>query len=83
MQLLISEISREFELQIRCENCMRESTRLIKVPRIDDAPSDVEELMESGLLGNLRFSCAKCDSAIGLLVSASLCRVHDASADRH
>ncbi|ANM12082.1 hypothetical protein AMK05_CH03733 [Rhizobium sp. N324] len=82
MQLLISEISREFELQIRCENCRRESTKLVCVPRIDDAPSDVEELLESGLLGNLRFSCIKCDSAIGLLVSASLCRVHDAGADR-
>ncbi|ARM12097.1 MULTISPECIES: hypothetical protein [Rhizobium] len=73
MQLLISEASRQFELQIRCENCMRESARLISVPRIDGAPSDVEELLESGFLRSLRFSCAKCDSAIGILVAVSLC----------
>ncbi|MBX4944613.1 hypothetical protein [Rhizobium binae] len=74
MQLLISEVLREFELQIRCENCMRETTRVLSVPRIDDAPGDVEELLESGFLRSLRFSCVRCESAIGLLVGASLRR---------
>ncbi|MBP1852143.1 hypothetical protein J2Z17_003598 [Rhizobium halophytocola] len=54
-----------YELHIRCENCMREASRIVSVPQVDDAPEDVEELLGSGLLANLRFKCSHCDSAIG------------------
>ncbi|OWV67912.1 hypothetical protein ATY76_13360 [Rhizobium sp. R339] len=70
MQLTVGEISRVFDLQIRCENCMRESERRIAVPDIDDAPDSVDELIESNFLANLRFCCPRCESAIGRLVGA-------------
>ena len=74
MQLAIGGSSRRFELIIRCENCMRESVRCVPVPDVDDAPSDVDELIESSFLGNMRFSCRKCEGVIGLLVGASRLR---------
>lgn len=73
MQLWSGGSSRKFELQIRCENCRRETARHVSVPDVDDAPSDVDELVESGFLASLRFSCVNCESAIGRLVGA--CRV--------
>ena len=70
MQLAISEASRQFDLQIRCENCMRESERRVSVPDVEDAPTTVDELIESCFLANLRFCCPRCESAIGRLVGA-------------
>lgn len=67
MQLAYSKPAMAFELHIRCENCTRESVRLLEVPDVDDAPQDVEELAESGLLSGLRFCCARCEGVIGRL----------------
>ena len=67
MQLAYSKPSLEFELHIRCENCMRESVRAVTVPGADDAPRDVDELLESVFLSSLRYSCQKCQSPIGRL----------------
>lgn len=67
MQLAYSRPSAAFELHIRCENCARESLRVLEVPDVDNAPRDVEELVESGLLSGLRYCCAKCESLIGRL----------------
>lgn len=74
MQLVIGRPSREFELQIRCENCMRESSRRVSVPGVDDAPADVDELIDSAFLANLKFCCLQCKGMIGRLVGASFCR---------
>lgn len=60
-------VFRAYELSIRCENCYRETARVIEVPRVDDAPSDVDEFLESAILGNLTFKCQHCDSRIGML----------------
>lgn len=67
MQLAYSRPSLAFELHIRCENCARESVRVVEVPDVDDAPQDVEALVGSGLLAGLRYCCAKCESVIGRL----------------
>lgn len=67
MQLAYSRPSLAFELHIRCENCARESVRVVEVPDVDDAPQDVEALVDSGLLAGLRYSCAKCEGVIGRL----------------
>ena len=57
-----------FEMIVRCENCDRESSRVISVPKVDGAPTDVNELLESSLLGRLSYSCRHCGSLIGRLV---------------
>jgi hypothetical protein len=67
MQLAYSKPSLAFELHIRCENCARETVRVLEVPDIDEAPQDVEDLASSGLLSEMRFCCARCESVIGRL----------------
>jgi hypothetical protein len=63
---------RTFTLFIRCENCLRETMRDLNVPPGDDAPSDADELIDSGFLNNLSFCCGHCDSAIGRLVGVNV-----------
>lgn len=60
-------VFRTYELSIRCENCYRETAKSVEVPRVDDAPADVDEFLESAVLGNLHFKCAYCESRIGML----------------
>ena len=39
-----------FKLHLRCDNCAREVAKVIEVPDVEDAPRDVEELLESEFL---------------------------------
>lgn len=57
-----------FTLHLRCDNCMRESTRCIELPVGDDIPRDPDELIESAFLGSLKFNCRPCGGVIGQLV---------------
>lgn len=57
-----------FTLHIRCENCMRESQKAVEVPEGEGAPRDVDEFMESGLIGSLSFHCRPCGSVIGQII---------------
>lgn len=59
-----------FTLHIRCDNCLRESSRTVEVPAVDDAPCDVDELVESGFLGELRFNCV-CAGLVGQIIGIS------------
>ena len=67
MQMEMTRDVRIFDLHIRCENCLRETMRAVEVPKVDDAPSDEDELVESGYLGAMRFVCRRCDGTIGRL----------------
>jgi hypothetical protein len=61
-------IARSFKLHLRCTNCLKPAVRLLDVPEAEDAPRDVEELMDSAVLGRLSFTC-KCGNVIGQIVS--------------
>ncbi|MCO4316312.1 hypothetical protein M8997_003880 [Phyllobacterium sp. 21LDTY02-6] len=67
MGLALQASSRVFALHIRCSNCLKESVQEIFGGQ--SGPSDVEELIESGLIGQVRYSCVHCESAIGQLVA--------------
>lgn len=41
-----------FTLYLRCDNCMRESTKDIRLPVGEGIPRDADELIESAFLGN-------------------------------
>jgi hypothetical protein len=71
MGLALRKFYRTFSLHIRCENCLRETTRILDVPPGDDSPLSADELIESGFLRNMTFACAHCDSAIGQLFGIS------------
>ena len=63
-----------FQLHVRCEGCLRDSSPVLKVPASDDAPTDVDELLESAVLQQFRFECEDCGSAIAVLVGVNLLR---------
>ena len=67
MQLAYSRPGVAFELHIRCENCQRETSRQVTVPLVDDAPRDIDELLDSAFLSSLKYCCRHCQSPIGRL----------------
>jgi hypothetical protein len=67
MTVALRRQPRFLTLHARCDNCLREAVRTIEVPPVDDAPCDVEELMESGFLGTLSFHCA-CSGRVGQII---------------
>ncbi|WP_085025271.1 hypothetical protein [Ensifer aridi] len=70
MSVALRRKPRLFTLHIRCDNCLRESARRLEVAPVDDAPSDVDELVESGLIGTLRFNCI-CAGLVGQIIGIS------------
>ncbi|MBB3234400.1 hypothetical protein FHS20_001240 [Phyllobacterium endophyticum] len=67
MGFALEECNRVFALHVRCVNCIRESVKEIFGGQ--GGPSDVDELIESGLIEQVRFECVHCESAIGQLVA--------------
>jgi len=67
MGLAFEKCNRVFALHIRCSNCIRESVK--EICGGEGGPTDVDELIESGLIEKIQFSCIQCDSAIGHLVA--------------
>lgn len=61
-------VAARFKLHLQCENCRRNTARVLNVPAADDAPRDIDELLESAFLQAQRFTCAQCESAIGTIV---------------
>lgn len=71
MGLALGKTYRAFCLHIRCENCLRETTRGLSVPPGDYSPADADELLESGFLSSMAFQCGHCESVIGRLFGIS------------
>ena len=61
-------IASRFKMHLRCLNCRRNSVHMLDVPEADDAPCDVEELMESAFLQSWKYACLACESSIGTIV---------------
>lgn len=64
-------IRARFRVHVRCEHCTRDTTKILDVPNVDDAPSDIEELLESAFLMSQSFVCRGCDTPIGIIASIS------------
>lgn len=62
---------RQFKLFMRCAGCNRETMRVLRVPPADDAPSDIDELLESALLQRQRFACPRCQGNVASLTGVS------------
>lgn len=71
MGLAQTDEYRAFTLHIRCENCMRETTRGVAFPMCAGMPSDADELLSSAVIENVPFQCAQCESVIGRLFGIS------------
>lgn len=60
-----------FKVHFRCLNCERNISKILDVPDVDDAPRDVEELLESAFFQGQRYVCDACEGSIGTLVGVS------------
>lgn len=64
-------IRASFKLHYRCHNCERAVFKRLDVPDVDDAPGDVEELLESAFLQLQRYLCGGCEGAISTLIAVT------------
>ncbi|WP_371346502.1 hypothetical protein [Ancylobacter sp. IITR112] len=64
-------IAARFRLKVRCFNCKVDTIHTVDVPVADDAPDGIDELLDSQLLRNQRFTCRSCDAAIGVIVGVT------------
>lgn len=71
MALALMRSQPPLRLHIRCENCLRESSKLLEVPAEVDLPDDARDLAAEGHLDNVAFYCVHCDSSIGKLFAIS------------
>lgn len=62
-----SVLAARFRLHLRCEHCVAESKMVLDVPEADEAPTDIEALLDSAFLQRQKFVCPKCDNPIGLI----------------
>lgn len=60
-----------FTLHIRCTNCLAETSREVSVPDAEDAPREVDDLLDSNFLASLQFCCRRCKGNIGQLFAAN------------
>ena len=57
-----------FKVYVHCANCQKEyGTRLEPPEGADDAPQDIDELLESNFLREQRFMCRECETPIGII----------------
>lgn len=66
-----AEVKASFRLGVLCANCGAVSGRRLDVPAVDDAPCDVDELLESEFLRQQRFVCPTCESFIATVRSVA------------
>jgi hypothetical protein len=64
-------VARSFKLHIKCGNCRHDSAKVLQIPEVDDAPQDVDELLDSGCMQQIGFECTRCGSQIGRLVAVT------------
>ena len=71
MGLALEKSRSPLRLHIRCENCLRESSKVIDVPPGAEVPDDPQELAGEGYINNVSFYCRHCQSVIGRLFAIS------------
>jgi hypothetical protein len=63
---------REFTMHLRCSNCVRPSVQTVAVPRVEEAPSTIDEFLSSAAMTNVPFHCRHCEGTSGILVAVTL-----------
>ncbi|OHV81757.1 hypothetical protein LCM4573_21445 [Rhizobium sp. LCM 4573] len=71
MGLELARSQSPVRLHIRCENCLRESSRVLEPRPGAELSDDPCALAEEGYLDNLPFFCGHCESVIGRLFAIS------------
>ncbi|MBD3845965.1 hypothetical protein IED13_09670 [Bosea sp. SSUT16] len=56
-----------FKVYVHCPNCQKDYGSFLEPPEADDAPQDIDELLESNFLRDQKFLCQECESPIGIV----------------
>lgn len=64
-----STVRAAFTLRLRCHHCLKITCRALLSPDLEDAPSDIDELLGSAWLQRQTFACGQCENPIATLVS--------------
>lgn len=70
---------RVFVLHCLCANCQRPTTRRVLVPRMEGAPTTVDEFIDALEHNPSPFACGHCESLIGELVGVTMEAEHAAA----
>jgi Zn finger protein HypA/HybF involved in hydrogenase expression len=57
-----------FHLNMRCDNCRQVVGTVLNVPDVEDAPTEVDDLLHSELLHGMKFKCSKCESPTAIVI---------------
>ncbi len=60
-------MSVSFKVYVHCANCQKEYGTRLDPPDADDAPGDIDELLESNYLREQKFMCRECETPIGII----------------
>ncbi len=63
-----------FKVYVRCLNCQKDYGTTLQPPEADDAPTDIDELLESNFLSSQRFKCGDCESPIATVTGVKALR---------
>ncbi len=63
-----------FKVYVRCANCQKDYGCRLEPPHSEDAPSDIDELLDSNFLRDQKFECRDCGSVIGAITGVKLLR---------
>lgn len=64
-------VAARFQLKIRCFNCKMDTAHRLDVPAVEDAPTCLDDLLESQFLAEQKFACKACEMPIGIIVGAA------------
>lgn len=63
------EVAACFRINVTCAGCLSRSSRNLAIPAIDEAPTDVDDLVDSGELDRMPFLCEKCEGRIATVTA--------------
>jgi TPP-dependent indolepyruvate ferredoxin oxidoreductase alpha subunit len=61
-----------FKVYVRCANCQKDYGCRLVPPEAEDAPVDIDELLESRFLQEQRFHCRECECPIGTVTGVKV-----------
>lgn len=74
------EIVACFRVGVVCAGCLTRFNTNLAVPAGDDAPTTVDELVESGSLERMPFRCDRCEGTIASIASVRRTHLSDQAA---
>lgn len=61
-----------FRVYVRCTNCQKDYGCMLEPPEAEDAPRDIDELLESNFLREQRFVCRDCECPIAIVTGVKI-----------